>query len=83
MPKNTKTNQAKDRFPFNMNDHVYVRLTARGVLVFRARYGCKPDVDKDGYSKFQLWEFAMIFGDFCSIGFDLVCKPEFLIERWV
>lgn len=65
----------------NLNDTIRVKLTDYGKFIYTAHlerineyYGkrviryTKPKVDADGYSTFQLWDFANIFGDCLYMG---------------
>ena len=56
---------------FNVNYHVYVRLTDHGREIYRKywrQFSTKESsapsltVDETGWSKFQLWELMAIFG---------------------
>lgn len=68
----------------NLNESVRVKLTDLGKDIYyhhydrvNSSYGkqiCKPtmpEVDKDGYTTFQLWRFMEIYGN--HIG---MCKPD-------
>ena len=60
---------------FNINDDVKVKLTQFGWDVHKAHWlpycdsleeyerHMKPKVDKNGYTKFQLWDLMRIFGE--------------------
>lgn len=66
----------------NLNTVVYVKLTEEGQKIFRHRWddlrkltesgAYLPDnfksVDKNGYSKFMLWDFMNIYGPYMRIG---------------
>ena len=67
---------------FNINKLIKVRLTDRGKDIFyhqhdefNRRYGNGkeiiepryPDVDEDGFTRFQLWHFMEIYGPYISI----------------
>ena len=51
------------------NDELNKRIIARGGEPLERRY---PEVDKDGFSSFQLWDFMAIYGPFSGLGY-----PEF------
>jgi hypothetical protein len=58
---------------FNINEYVWVQLTAKGQQVYKeyylnlklpAEYMPGPkEKDADGYSKFQMWDLMAIFGE--------------------
>lgn len=67
----------------NLNDIVKVRLTPHGVDIYYNRFdglneslkrrGLKPiknslpEVDKNGYTRFQLWDFINIYGEYIGL----------------
>lgn len=64
----------------NLNDIIKVKLTDAGKDIFYHRFDgfnaiCKremikpryPDVDEDGFTKFQLWHFMDIYGQHMSL----------------
>ena len=64
---------------FNVNDHVWVRLSDKGREIYLRSFDCVlqefrrvhlPETDSDGYSKLQLWEFMQIFGPHVHMGSD-------------
>ena len=71
---------------FNLNYMIKVKLTDYGKDIFYHRYDeindylvrnglkpiepCFPEVDDDGFSKFQLWYFMNIYGKYLELGFD-------------
>lgn len=64
---------------FNINDHVWVRLTDHGVEVYRAHYvgSNVPALCGHGeYVQFQLWELMSIFGTALYTGSKLVFEME-------
>ena len=78
--KNTKDNMQK----INLNEIIKVKLTPYGAEIYykqfdevNKRHGreiCKPimpQIDKDGYTEFQLWHFMELYG--AHIG---MCKPN-------
>jgi len=66
---------------FNINNYVWVKLTPAGVEYHRKHweeYGTNispPTVDKDGFSKFQLWEVMFIFGPLMYNGQSPQTRP--------
>jgi hypothetical protein len=56
--------------PFNLNDHVRVKLTNYGKeLIANDPDGAYPySVDEDGWSEFQLWVLMELFGRHCYCG---------------
>ena len=78
--KNTKDNIQK----INLNETIKVKLTPLGVEIYYKQFDelnkqyerqiCKPQmpqIDKDGYTEFQLWHFIELYGQ--HIG---MCKPN-------
>ena len=78
--KTTKDNIQK----INLNETIKVKLTPLGAEIYykqfdevnkqRGREICKqqmPQIDKDGYTEFQLWHFMELYGQ--HIG---MCKPN-------
>ena len=71
----------------NLNDRVKVKLTPLGAEIYYHQYDnvnkrikenggtelepIMPQIDKDGYTEFQLWHFMELYGD--HIG---MCKPN-------
>ena len=78
--KNTKDNIQK----INLNETIKVKLTPLGAEIYYKQFDelnkqyereiCKPQmpqIDKDGYTEFQLWHFIELYGE--HIG---MCKPN-------
>lgn len=78
--KNTKDNIQK----INLNETIKVKLTPLGAEIYYKQFDelnkqyerqiCKPrmpQIDKDGYTEFQLWHFIELYGQ--HIG---MCKPN-------
>lgn len=75
----------------NLNDYVKVKLNEHGREIHRKfwePYCGKnlpykyPEVDSEGYSKFQIHEFMLTFGSECSIGSSPFCEGNnILIQR--
>ena len=68
----------------NLNDTIKVKLTPYGAEIYYKQFDklnkqyekeiCKPhmpQIDKDGYTEFQLWHFIELYGE--HIG---MCKPN-------
>lgn len=61
----------------NLNDYIKVKLTEYGRAVYKNHYakynleGPKLNVDEEGYTKFQMWDFMHIFGDTMRMAGDL------------
>ena len=68
----------------NLNDTIKVKLTPYGAEIYYKQFNklnkqyekeiCKPhmpQIDKDGYTEFQLWHFIELYGE--HIG---MCKPN-------
>lgn len=68
----------------NINDTVKVKLTPHGADIYfhqydKLRAGMNPkaaasfkprlpEVDKDGYTRFQLWRFVNLYGPYMALG---------------
>ena len=74
---------------FNINDYVKVKLTAHGYNVHEmhykkylgANYNEKyyaPAVDREGFTKYQLWEFMNIFGEYMFNGSEQVIEDNLI-----
>ena len=72
----------------NLNSIIKVKLTNYGKEVFYHQYdelneffGKKylkpefPDVDSEGYSEFQLWDFMYVYGKCMTMGAPNVIEP--------
>lgn len=72
----------------NLNEFVKVRLTDLGKDIFYHQYDglnqrcgriiCKPvfpKEDAEGYTKFQLWNFIEIYGEYFGVTKPNVVKP--------
>ena len=66
----------------NLNDYIKVKLTLKGIDVIRERYGHEYPiiVDDEGYVKFQMWDFARIFGDYMNMCSCLVCETNIMVQ---
>jgi hypothetical protein len=70
---------------FNINDYVKVRLTDKGMKVLADHYGGEipewfVNYMEDGWTKFQLWDLASIFGENLYNGCTLPFETNILIE---
>ena len=71
----------------NLNDWIKVKLTFYGRQVFNTYYSAldiKPpviEVDDNGYSAFQLWDFIQIFGSHIYMGAQNVIEPLEIIKE--
>lgn len=79
-----------DWMPFNINDHVRVRLTKRGRELNRKRYDelmakwpgkplydyTPPKEDEKGWSEWQLWALMEEFGRHMCIGTETPFETE-------
>ena len=81
--------KAPQTIPFNVNQYVRVRLTDTGRKVHAEHYQrhvgnvfpYQPPVeDADGWSKWQMWELANIFGGSMYIGCEVPFMPDIEIE---
>lgn len=72
---------------FNLNDYVYVQLTDLGREKHKKEFNelnewgngvlgeySPPDEDKNGYSKWQLWNLMSTFGKYMGNGFPDIFK---------
>lgn len=82
---------------FNINQHVYVKLTDKGIDILKNRRkefnksliskGIEPitgkltKTDEDGYSKFQLWELIEIFGPYMTLCSELPFKTTIRFNK--
>ena len=70
---------------FNINEHVKVKLTERGLEVYKKHYekfGIKAPAKeaKDGYYRFQLWELMQIFGGSVGAGVKLPFETDIYFD---
>lgn len=79
----------------NLNKNIKVKLTDYGKDIFYHRYDelneargriCitprYPEVDADGYTRFQLWDFMNIYGQYMAFGNqkNVICPLEIVVE---
>lgn len=77
---------------FNLNDYIHVKLTVKGRKILRENHDdlyktytgdikYRPPVeDKNGYSKWQLWDFMHSLGPRMVMGIPGVCATNIKIE---
>jgi len=77
--------------PFNVNDYVKVKLTEAGINELRNQHeelkkrGYEgdfktPEVDENGYTKYQLHYLMNLFGHLMHLGFCVPFETEILID---
>lgn len=76
----------------NLNDYIHVKLNDRGRTILINRHdklnetlkNCLPplriEVDNEGYSKFQMWDFMAIFGGYMGMGQQLPFSTTVKVE---
>ena len=66
----------------NLNNYIKVKLTEKGIDILKQRYGTDYpiDIDDEGYTKFQMWDFARLFGEHMGMGFCLVCQTNVIVQ---
>ena len=78
----------------NLNEYIKVKLTDLGKDIYYHRfdtlndyYGREvlkprfPKEDENGYTKFQLWEFISLYGQYIGMGTPNVIEPiEIILE---
>ncbi|MCC3159696.1 hypothetical protein LJ737_20815 [Hymenobacter sp. 15J16-1T3B] len=83
--------------PFNINDHIRVKLKQEGLAHWKAeddKIFCGPlgqyskpledyasKADSDGYTRFQAWEFMRLFGPVLRMGSLPPFDTSILIEH--
>ena len=69
----------------NINDMIKVKLKVDGVKIYAERglkYGLPerlPQIDQDGYTQFQMWDFIQLFGEHMSLGIILPFDSDIII----
>jgi hypothetical protein len=73
---------------FNVNHHVWLKLTPAGHKMHRQHYaelGClqyfSPEIDADGWTRFQLWSAMNIFGKYLYCGSEPPFEMEIRLEE--
>lgn len=81
---------------FNLNQIIKVRLKKEGIEVLKNQHEefyqkykqLKPlpftlNIDNEGYTSFQMWDFMQKFGEYMTLGFDkpfhldvIICDGE-------
>lgn len=70
----------------NLNDYIKVKLTEYGRMIYRESFVSfglqepKINVDEDGYTRLQIWDFMYTFGDKMRMGFELPCETNVEIQ---
>lgn len=83
--------QEEQKNGINFNDWIKVKLTEHGKDIHR-RYNqhfadvmkmknvvIEPKTGKDGYTKYQLWQFIELFGKYIGMGEDAVIMPLVIV----
>ena len=60
----------------NINNIVKVRLNDFGKKIHNEKYFYPARVDEQGYTSYQLWSFAHVFGPYLVLGMDLPFEAE-------
>ena len=74
----------------NINDIIKVRLTTHGEKIHFDYYykylqntrplkDCLPKEDSEGYTEYQIWEFAHIFGEYLYNGAEQVIRDNEIV----
>ncbi len=50
---------------YHRYDEINDRCAKRGAMLLKTSY---PDVDNDGYTRFQLWDFMQLYGKYMLLG---------------
>ena len=68
----------------NLNNYIRVKLTAEGKEIFRRQFDevnpkywpstTEPEIDEDGYTSMQLWEFMKLYGSYLSPGLPQIVE---------
>ncbi len=75
----------------NLNYYIKVKLTEKGKEIYRNRFDeddikelgieyCEPTVDEEGYTEFQMWDFARIFGNHMNMIGPMVCETNVMVK---
>lgn len=78
----------------NLNSYVKVKLMDRGKDIYYHQYDeinakaggiwikpTMPQVDEDGYTEMQLWEFMRLYGSYMVMGINAPCSLNVLIKE--
>lgn len=72
----------------NINDHIKVKLTDYGKRMLEDAFSVCEDnknlnrytqSDENGYTKFQMWDFIQLLGEYMILGQEKVIETEILI----
>lgn len=67
---------------FNVNNYVKVKLTERGKAIMKKEGVLREyKADKDGFSKWQLWELMRVFGNYLFNGCEIPFEMEIEISE--
>jgi hypothetical protein len=78
----TEPVKASSGMCFNINDHVWVKLTDHGGEVYRAHFvgeNVPLLFGHEGYARFQMWQLMSIFGKAMYNGGPLVFETEIVL----
>lgn len=70
----------------NLNDYIKVKLTEYGRKIYRSSFVSlglpepRINVDKDGYTRFQIYDFINVFGEHMHMGCELPCETNIQIQ---
>lgn len=70
----------------NLNDFIKVKLTEYGRKIYRSSFVSlglpepRINVDKDGYTRFQMHDFIHVFGKHIYMGCELPCETNIQIQ---
>lgn len=81
------------KFPFNVNDYVWVKLTPAGLKILERNFYelrrafpnlpkqfLPPSVDAEGYTKYQLWALMHDFGNHMVMGGQSPVETDVVLE---
>jgi hypothetical protein len=80
-----------ERINFNLNQHILVKLKDEGFEHWKKAYNeVLPDqfkkplsyfknMEKDGYVRFQAWDFMRLFGETITLGVEPLFYPDIII----
>lgn len=66
----------------NLNYYFKVKLTEKGIDILKQRYGTdyQIDIDDEGYTEIQMWDFTRLFGKYMGMGLDPVCHTNIMVQ---
>lgn len=66
----------------NLNNYIKVKLTEKGIDILKQRYGIDYpiNIDDEGYTEFQMWDFARLFGEHINMVSEMVCQTNIMIQ---